>query len=186
MPTTSILPEVRNRNEERSNSANVPRALQDFEKLKRKRAVSKSLAAIALIVVLLVAGGITVDLAAHHPTANQGVTTITLPGFCSSTSYPLALAWHSVSGSRVFTSWYNCGSSALYFTVEGSVSLNLDSKQNVSEELVQVEPVTLNPNANVTLVSSFAIYQQTVNSVTVYAVESSSPSVVLSQVYTYE
>ena len=161
--------------------------LQDFEKLKRKRAVSKSLAAIALIVVLLVAGGITVDLAAHRPTANQGVTTTTtLPSFCGSTSYPLALAWHSVSGSRVFTRWYNCGSSALSFTVEGSVSLNLNSKQNVSEELLQVEPVTLNPNANVTLVSSFATYQQTVNSVTIYAVESSSPSVVLSQVYTYE
>lgn len=126
---------------------------------------------VLVLSVLIVAGA-----------AYYAVTALSSPS-SSCRNNQLVLGTHNLSGSQVFSTWYNCQDVAVKFVVVGKVwSKSTDQTNQVNT----FSPVFIGPHQSTSVQSDFRTDDLNgIDQLTIYAVNASSPSQVLSQVYTF-
>jgi len=124
---------------------------------------------VGLVVVLLGAGG-----AYYYLMQNQSNPELS----CGNAT--LILVSHSFSGNQLFTTWYNCQSFAVKFLVTGKV---WSKATDVTNNFASDSPTILIAKGSTSVVSSFTRPGAQIDQTTVYAVNATSTSNVLSPVY---
>jgi len=100
--------------------------------------------------------------------------------------YGLTMVTDQYSNGQLFSTWYNCLNSSITFNIAGSINGSSGSGYYNEGGVVSALGITVTPHTTINTVASVSpqYYGEQVNSLTFYAVNSSSTAVVLSSTYT--